>query len=132
VSTNPLAPANLTVVQQASQDFTAPTETLRFVITVTNSGPGAASNVLLAIKPPASVASLTPQVPQGSVTNLSGNFLCNLGSLPAGQSLAVILSAVITNTSSYTNFGRGARSRAGREHFLVEHPGFVFPAPGQF
>jgi uncharacterized repeat protein (TIGR01451 family) len=104
VSTNPLAPANLTVVQQASQDFTAPTETLRFVITVTNSGPGAASNVLLAIKPPASVASLTPQVPQGSVTNLSGNFLCNLGSLPAGQSLAVILSAVITNTSSYTNF----------------------------
>ncbi len=103
-STNPLVPADLGVTQKASQDFAAMPETLRFLITVTNRGPGDASNVLLVIKPPSLVASVTIQLPQGTGTNSGGNYLCSLGSLPPGQSLDVVLSVVITDTSSYSNF----------------------------
>jgi uncharacterized repeat protein (TIGR01451 family) len=104
VPASTLLAANLAVTQQAAQDFTAPLETLRYVIAVTNYGPGTASNVLLAIKPPTPVDSVTLQLPQGTSTNSGANYLCNLGSLPPNQSLAVVLSAVITNTASYTNF----------------------------
>jgi uncharacterized repeat protein (TIGR01451 family) len=104
VPTNALVPANLAVTQRATQDFTAIAETLRFSIAVTNSGPGTAINVLLAIKPPSPVVSVTLQLPQGTSTNSGANYLCSLGSLPAGQSLTVVVSAVITNTANYTNF----------------------------
>lgn len=104
VPTNQLIAANLGVSQQAAQDFAAPTETLRFVITVTNRGPAAASNVLLAIKPPSPVASVALQLPQGTSTNANGNYLCNLGAMAANQHLQVVLSAVITNTLNYSNF----------------------------
>ena len=103
VPTNSLALANLAVSQQGGQDFTASTETLRFVISITNRGPGAASNVLLAIQPPFPVASVGLQLPQGSSTNSGTSYLCALGTLLAGRSLAVILTAAITNTSSYSN-----------------------------
>lgn len=102
--TNALMAANLGVSQVAVQDFTAPSKTLRFYIAVTNAGPGPATNVLLAIIPPASVSSLTLQIPQGSSTNAGGNYLCNLGNIPAGQSLFITLSAVVTNTLAYSNY----------------------------
>jgi uncharacterized repeat protein (TIGR01451 family) len=103
VATNALLPANLGIAQQAFQDFTSASETLRFVMTVTNRGPGAASNVILAIKPPAPVASVTFQLPQGTSASAGANYLCKLGSLSAGASLAVTLSAIITNTAIFSN-----------------------------
>lgn len=102
VSTNVLSPTDLAVSQQVRQDFAAPGEPLRFIITVTNLGPAPASNVLLTIKSPVA-ASTSLQVPLGTVTNAGGNYLCNLGSLAVYQSLQLTLSAVITNTGSYSN-----------------------------
>jgi hypothetical protein len=104
VPTNVLSTANLSVSQQSVQDFAAPVETLRFAIQINNGGPGIASNILLAIKPPAPVTSVSLDLPQGMVTNAGPNYLCSLGSLPSGQSMVVRLSAVITNTAVYTNF----------------------------
>jgi uncharacterized repeat protein (TIGR01451 family) len=103
VPTNSVPPCDLGVSQQAAQDFDASAETLRFQITVTNRGPGAASNVVLAIKSPIA-PSVALELSQGTATNVSGNFLCTLGSLAAGQSLRATVTAVITNTGSYTNF----------------------------
>ncbi len=104
VPTNVVSPANVAVIQKAVQDFTAGSETLRFFITVTNQGPGQAPNVLLAIRPPSRAATITLELPTGASTNVNGSYLCGLGSLPAGQGLSVLLSAVITNTSYYSNF----------------------------
>ncbi|MCL5098707.1 MAG: hypothetical protein M1608_14490 [Candidatus Omnitrophica bacterium] len=103
VSTNSLVPADVVVTQQVAQDFTAPDATLRFSITITNRGPGVASNVVLAIKPPSPVGSLTLELPPETGTNSSDSYLCSLGSLPAGQSIVAVLNAVITNTASYSN-----------------------------
>jgi uncharacterized repeat protein (TIGR01451 family) len=103
VATKGLAPADLGVTQQAFQESMLPGGTLQFVITVTNRGPGAASNVVLSIIPPALAASLAFQLPKGVSPASSASNLFNLGTMPAGQSLAVNLTAVITNTSIYTN-----------------------------
>jgi uncharacterized repeat protein (TIGR01451 family) len=102
VVTNLLAPANLAVIQSAAQDFST-TDTIRFTMTVTNRGPANASNVLLAISPPSPISSLSIQVSQGSSTNRGNYYVCNFGSLAAGQSVWAILSAVITNTGTYSN-----------------------------
>jgi hypothetical protein len=104
IPSNSVPSSNLGVTQQAVQDFAAAVETLRFTIQVRNGGPGVANNVLVAIDPPAPVASITFGLPQGSITNSGANYLCNLGSLASGQSLFLQLSAVITNTSTFTNF----------------------------
>lgn len=104
VATNPLPPADLALSQVVTQDFTVPAPTLRFLLTATNCGPGAATNLLLSIVPPSAVASISVQVPQGTATNSGGHYLCNLGALPAGQSLSVLLSAILTNTGWYTNY----------------------------
>jgi uncharacterized repeat protein (TIGR01451 family) len=104
ISTNPLAPCNLSLRQQATQDFSTATETLRFAMVVSNQGPATASNVLLSIRPPSPVDSILVQVPQGSLTTNHGYYLCNLGQLAAGQSVQVSLSSTITNTQTFTNF----------------------------
>jgi uncharacterized repeat protein (TIGR01451 family) len=104
VPTDSVAPANLALSQTSFQDFAATAETLRFTIEVHNQGPGAATNVLLAINPPAPVASLSLDLPQTSFTNSGTGYLCDLGRLGPGQALVVRLSAVITNTGTFTNF----------------------------
>ena len=104
VATNPMVPANLSVSQMAAEEFLPSTEAVQFHVIVTNSGPGPATNVLLAINPPSPVTSLNLQPPQGTFTNSGSNYLCNLGSLAAGRSLDIVLTAVITNTAYYSNF----------------------------
>lgn len=104
VVTNPIATANIAVKQQAVQDFSGPVETIRFTMSVTNSGPGTASNLLLAISPPPQAASVSVQLQNGTSTNIGTRYLCSLGSLSAGQSFWVILNAGITNTATFTNF----------------------------
>jgi uncharacterized repeat protein (TIGR01451 family) len=104
LSTNLLPAANLAVSQQAEQDFNTLTETVRYTITVTNPGPTTASNVTLAIAPPAAVQSATLYLAQGTSTNTGANYLCRLGALPGGQAWQVELRTVITNTGYFTNF----------------------------
>jgi uncharacterized repeat protein (TIGR01451 family) len=104
VPTNTLSPANLAVTQTGGQEFNAEIETLRFVISITNRGSGVASNVVTAIKPPSTAASVSLELPQGTSTNSGANYLCNLGSIPPGQSVDLVLRAVITNTATYSNF----------------------------
>jgi uncharacterized repeat protein (TIGR01451 family) len=104
VVTNPIVPADLAVSQTAAQLFTASEGPVQFIVTVTNYGPGAASNILMAISPPANVVSPTIQTTQGTSTNSGANYLCNLGSLPPGGSLSVVLTAAITNTGYYSNY----------------------------
>jgi uncharacterized repeat protein (TIGR01451 family) len=102
VPTNSVPAADLSVVQTAFQNPANPTETLHFEITVSNSGPSSASNVQLSIRPPASISSQSLELPQGTSTNLNENYICSLGTLPAGQSLHLTLKTEITNTSTYT------------------------------
>jgi uncharacterized repeat protein (TIGR01451 family) len=104
VATNPMPTANVGVSQQAVQDFRASSETIRFAISVTNAGPDTASNLLLSLMPPPQSASVSIQLQNGTITNVGTRYLCNLGSLPAGQSLWLNLSASITNTGTFTNF----------------------------
>ena len=98
-----LPTSNLGVTQQVAQDFTAPVDTIRFWMTVTNRGPADASNVLVAIKPPDALLSCDLKIPQGISTKDGGNYLCNLGTVEAGQSREILLSCLITNTMFYTN-----------------------------
>jgi uncharacterized repeat protein (TIGR01451 family) len=104
VVTNPMPTANVGITQKAAQDFTAQSETIRFTLSITNAGPGTASNLLLAITQPAQAASVSVQLQNGTSTNVGTRYLCGLGSLSADQSLLVILNASITNTATFTNF----------------------------
>ncbi|HEY9510435.1 MAG TPA: hypothetical protein VIV82_11295, partial [Verrucomicrobiae bacterium] len=97
-------PANVSVGQTALQDFTSSAETLKFIIGITNRGFGFASNVLVAIDPPDAVQNISIQSPQGTTTTLGDRYVCELGLLSPGQSLQVVLSAGITNTSTFSNF----------------------------
>ena len=98
-----LKTANLKVSQQPSQDFQAPIETARFTMTVTNGGPANASNVLVIVRPSESLLSHAVQVPQGTSTYNGSNYLCRLGTVAAGQSVAILLSGIITNTMIFSN-----------------------------
>lgn len=103
VLTNPAPVADLAVSQTVVQDFSAPIETLRFTIAVTNFGPGFASNVLLTIAPPSPLVSNTVQLTRGILSNSDNNYSCALGTLAPGQTVSVLLSTVITNTGYFTN-----------------------------
>ena len=103
VITNPPPPADLQISQSASQNLSATGTPLTFTVTVTNLGPGTASNVLIAINPPTPVTSLTLQVSQGGSTNTGNGYICGIGSLQAGSSAALTITASITNTAFYSN-----------------------------
>ncbi len=103
-TTNPVPAADLAVTQRAEQDFSAPTETLRFRITVTNQGPVIASNITVAIRPPSPVAAISLSCIDGASTTTDGNYVCTLPFLEPGASTELVLSTVITNTLTCTNF----------------------------
>jgi len=131
VSTNRLPAADLAVSQQAVQDFSAPVETLRFTITVTNQGSGNVSNALLAIRPPTPVAALSLKQSQGNSTNSGGNFLCNLGALAAGQTAVATLTVNITNSLTFSNFVSASAEApdpvSGNNVSVTSFNGWFFP-----
>lgn len=96
--------ADLVVSQHAEQDFSAAKETVRFSITVTNRGPGLATNFTLAIRTPKPVESQVLTFAQGNATNSGEGYLYTSQPLLPGASLQLALTVTITNTIPLSNY----------------------------
>ena len=99
------AQADLVVSKTASAVSVRPGGTLTWTITVHNTGPGPARNVLVGDLLPAAIAVRTVAPSQGSCTLADGVETCLLGTLPAGATATVRITATVsaTATGSLTN-----------------------------
>ena len=104
--------ADLSISKSDSPDPVTPGELLNYIVTVTNSGPGVASNVIVTDTLPTGVVYLSNS---DSCVNASGTLTCNLGTIPSGVSRgftiqvrvpANFLSSIPAGTANLTNTAR--------------------------
>jgi uncharacterized repeat protein (TIGR01451 family) len=76
---------------------------LNYVLTVTNSGPSAATGLMLTNFLPAGVTFQSASASQGSWTNLGGLVVCNLGTLPSASSATLTISVQVGGIGVITN-----------------------------
>lgn len=88
--------ADLSVVK-AGPAYVANGGPITYSITVTNSGPSTAHNVVVADSSPASITGATATPSQGSC---SGSFNCNLGDIASGSSATVTINGTVSTSGS--------------------------------
>jgi uncharacterized repeat protein (TIGR01451 family) len=76
---------------------------VNYSLTVTNKGPDTATNVQLADPAPAGITYLTASPSQGTCSLSPALITCNLGSLAAGQTVTIAITARATTIGSHTN-----------------------------
>ena len=86
--------ANLAVFQSVSPNPAAAGSLLTYTILVTNGGPASATNVSLSPGVPFGTPGVTLSTTQGACADTSGNYSCQLGTIPAGSSAVVTASYV--------------------------------------
>ena len=86
--------ANLAVFQSVSPNPAAAGSLLTYTILVTNGGPAPATNVSLSPGVPFGTPGVTLSTTQGACADTSGNYSCQLGTIPAGSSAVVTASYV--------------------------------------
>jgi uncharacterized repeat protein (TIGR01451 family) len=121
---------DLVVVKDASSP-TPLNGTVRYTLTVTNKGPDPATNVQLADPAPAGIEYLTASPSQGTCSVSKTFVQCDLGSLAAGQSATVAITAKAKAVGSHTNTatvtGGGGRETNPADN--VDTAVTVVPAP---
>jgi uncharacterized repeat protein (TIGR01451 family) len=85
--------ADVSVAVAASPNPAQPGQTLTYTVTVTNSGPNSAGGVTLSDTLPSNVTFVSAVAQQGSASQLNGVVTAALGSLAAGASTTVVISA---------------------------------------
>jgi hypothetical protein len=90
--------ADLQVTLETNQGKVKLNELFIYKITVTNHGPAAATNVLFGIEGLPDPVSMRCFSCGGGTPASIGSALCELGTLPSGQSETAVLVAAITNT----------------------------------
>ena len=121
---------DLVVVKEASSP-TPLNGIVNYSLTVTNKGPDTATNVQLADPAPAGITYLTANPSQGTC-NLSPSLItCSLGSIAAGQTVTIAITARATTVGSHTNTatvtGGGGRETNPADN--VDTAVTVVPAP---
>ena len=97
--------ADLVIVKTDSPDPVGLGQNLSYTLLITNTGPGAATGVVVADTLPAGVTYVSATPSQGTCSQSSGVVSCNLNSLANGASATVTV--VTTVSSSYPVFGLG-------------------------
>ena len=104
---------------------------VNYSLTVTNKGPDTATNVQLADPAPAGITYLTASPSQGSCTLSPALITCNLGSIAAGQTVTIAITARATTVGSHTNTatvtGSGGRETNPADN--VDDAVTIVPAP---
>ena len=95
--------ADLSVTQSDSADPVIPGSAYTYTITVSNSGPSTAPNVLVLDDVPSGITIGSVTSTQGACTVTPTQILCGLGNLDAGQSATVTLNATATLAGLVTN-----------------------------
>jgi uncharacterized repeat protein (TIGR01451 family) len=83
---------------------------LNYVLTVTNSGPSAATGLVLTNFLPAGVTFQSASASQGSWTNLDGLVVCNLGTLPSASLATLTISIQVGGIGAITNVATVSRA----------------------
>ncbi len=83
---------------------------LSYQVTVKNSGPLAATGVMVTNFLPAGVTFLSASASQGTATNLAGLVLCNLGALPATSSAVLTINILVGGAGALTNVATVSRA----------------------
>ena len=94
--------ANLSITKTDSPDPVTVGGTLTYNISVTNSGPNSASNVVVTDTIPGSTTFVSASSSQGSCSGTS-TVTCNLGTLTNGASATVTIVVIPTTTGSISN-----------------------------
>lgn len=103
-------PADLRVTKVAALSLVKPNQPLTYTLLITNTGPAAATGLVLTDTLPSGVTFSSAVFNQGSCTNASSLVICPLGSLAAGSTLTGTLIVtptlaarrIITNTVTVT------------------------------
>lgn len=93
----------LTVTKAGSPNPVGVANDLTYTVTVGNSGPGAATDVVLTDTLPANVTFVSVAPMQGSCITASGTVTCDLGDLATGLSASIIIHVMPTTTGTITN-----------------------------
>jgi uncharacterized repeat protein (TIGR01451 family) len=116
------------------KDATSPTPLngiVNYSLTVTNKGPDTATNVQLADPAPAGIVYLTATPSQGTCTLTPALVTCSLGTLAAGQSATIQITARATMVGTHTNTatvtGDGGREQNPADN--MDDAVTVVPAP---
>jgi uncharacterized repeat protein (TIGR01451 family) len=116
------------------KDATSPTPLngiVDYSLTVTNKGPDTATNVQLADPAPAGITYLTANPSQGTCNVGPSLITCSLGSIAAGQTVTIAITARATTVGSHTNTatvtGGGGRETNPADN--VDTAVTVVPAP---
>jgi uncharacterized repeat protein (TIGR01451 family) len=121
---------DLVIVKNASTP-TPLNGVVNYSLTVTNKGPDTATNVQLADPAPAGITYLTASPSQGTCSLSPALVTCNLGSLAAGQTVTIAITARATTVGSHTNTatvtGGGGRETNPADN--VDDAVTVVPAP---
>jgi uncharacterized repeat protein (TIGR01451 family) len=116
------------------KDATSPTPlngTVTYSLTVTNKGPDAATNVQLADPAPAGISYLTATPSQGTCSVGPALVTCSLGTINAGQTVTIGVTAKATQVGTHTNTATvtGAGGRETNPADNVDDAVTVVPAP---
>ena len=101
--------ADLAITKSDDADPVMEGLSVTYTLTVTNSGPGAAGNVIVTDELPAGAPFVSATPSQGVCQEMSGTVTCDIGSIRAGETstIAIVLTAgpagVITNNASTTS-----------------------------
>ncbi|MGH3132147.1 MAG: prealbumin-like fold domain-containing protein [Gaiellaceae bacterium] len=121
---------------QIVKEATSPTPLngiVNYTMTVTNKGPNAATNVQLADPAPSGITYLTASPSQGTCNLTPSLVTCSLGSIAAGESVTVRVTARATTVGMHTNVatvtGSGGRETNPADN--VDDALTVVPAPAR-
>ncbi|MBM2821797.1 MAG: hypothetical protein HW413_543 [Thermoleophilia bacterium] len=121
---------DLVIVKEASSP-TPLNGIVNYSLTVTNKGPDTATNVQLADPAPAGITYLTANPSQGTCNTSPALITCSLGSIAAGQTVTIAITARATAVGSHTNTatvtGGGGRETNPADN--VDSAVTVVPAP---
>jgi uncharacterized repeat protein (TIGR01451 family) len=94
--------ASLTIVKSDDVDPATPGSTVTYTISVQNTGPSDARNVVVADTLPAGVTVTTSSAPGGAGTLSGGTLTLNFGTVPAGQTRTASVTVLIPGTTRGT------------------------------
>jgi uncharacterized repeat protein (TIGR01451 family) len=95
--------ADLGVIKTDTLDPVTVGDSITYTVTVNNSGPDSAQNVVLTDDLPGSVVYISATPDQGTCSQVGGVVTCNLGDMPNGGSTSVEILCATTSDNTLTN-----------------------------
>lgn len=103
ITTVELVPADVSVTKVAQPTRVGPGDDIVYTITVTNAGPGTATNVEVTDDVPSSTTFVSVTASQGSCSESAGTVTCDFGDLASGASATVTLTVQTEEDGELTN-----------------------------